>query len=255
MDKENIKMLILGIGLILILAYLTAFSISRSPIDLLWISIGLFIFVCGFYRESIYFYLAIFCVNLVQWAILIYICLFNQIYMILDFYFFLVGVAWITIILVKQIYQNRFNAYNNGEKPLSETISSGITWNLKQVFLVILGVLVILGCLISLFMSQLQTEILYALYYCSLGIMMVIYGCYLQINKIQMSLSYFGMMSSIIIFQWMFIFFIVFIEMITRSALSRDVDIIVFITFMISSQFLFQIRRSNMKYLGRYRER
>jgi len=78
-----------------------------------------------------------------------------------------------------------------------ETVRSEVKWNRKQTALVLLGIIVCFAFLIIFFLFK----YLLSLYFSLIGTMIIIYGYYLEINKIKMSFKYLLLMLSVIIIQ------------------------------------------------------
>lgn len=251
LDNKNVMIIILGLTVIFI--FLINFLQYKYYIDLFFISIGIFTAICGSYivdgqiKEAISSYIAFFGVNLLQWIILIYIFLINQTHITNFFYLLLIGVTTITIIILVQFYKSRFNPIRRKKSSKTKNNSDFILIkNYKQIFTLIFGIIITLGCLISIFYSK----FLYASFYVLFGVMMIIYGTYIELNKKQMSFNYFILMVILILLQWMLVLYLGYYLRLD----SDEISIPFFIIFIVSSYFFFQIRESNMKYIGRYRK-
>jgi hypothetical protein len=245
--------MIIILGLMIIFIFLINFLQYKYSIDLFFISIGIFTAICGIYivdgqiKEAISSYIAFFGVNLLQWIILFYIFLINQTHIPNFFYLLLIGLTTITITILVQFYKSRFNPVRRRKVSKYKDNSDFILIkNNKQIFIIIFGIIITLGCLISIFYSK----FLYASFYVFFGVMMIIYGTYIEFNKKQMSFNYFIVMVILILLQWMFILYLGYYLRLD----SGEISIPFFFTFIVSSYFFFQIRESNMKYIGRYRK-
>jgi hypothetical protein len=200
---DNVRIFVVVIGLSLSIIFLFYFIQSSSPLDLFWVSLGLVLMFCGVYiadqkiTENKIAYVGFCGVNVLQWGILIYIYFFNQVYMTMIFYLMLIAVSLFTINLIGEFFNIPLFSFNKDKKD-SKNVISGVTWNWKQIVLVLLGIIVIFACLIIFFLFK----SFLALYFCPIGIMMVIYGYYLEINKIKMSFNYLTLMVAVILFQY-----------------------------------------------------
>jgi len=119
---------------------------------------------------------------------------------------------------------------------------------LKQIAVFLLGILVIFAGLICF----VQFESLLWIYFSLFGIMMIIYGYYLEINKVEMSFKYFILMTSVIIIQYIVTLIIWRFD---SSITSDESDFLSILTLIIGANLIYQVRRSNMKYFGMYREK
>ncbi len=247
---SNVRIFVMVIGFALSFFFLFYFFQSGSPLDLFWTSIGLLLFICGFYIEdhqiterSLIFWFS--GVNVFQWTILVYIYFFNRVYMTIDFYLMLIAVSLFTISLFGRFFHIPLFSFNNDKK--IETVRSGVTWNRKQTVLVLLGIIVCFAFLIIFFLFK----SFLSLYFSPIGIMIIIYGYYLEINKIKMSFKYLLLMLSVIMIQVILAFFLRSIHIILYDEMWN----LLLIPGLILTYLFLQIRRSDMKYIGIYREK
>jgi hypothetical protein len=257
-DNSNIFVLLIGIAVIL------GFLFSLFPFgyffNIWWVSIGLVFLIYGFYMEKqdsegdITYkfkdkiaYVWLFGVNIFQWAVVIYIYFFNRVFMNIGFYYMLIGSSLFTLCIVGQFYYIPYFSINN-DKKVTESVRNENRWNWKQIVAFLFGVLVVFAGLISF----IQSESLLGLYFSLFGIMMIIYGYYLEINKVEMSFKYFILMTSVIIIQYIVTLIIWRFD---SSITSDESDFLSILTLIIGANLIYQVRRSNMKYFGMYREK
>lgn len=257
-DNPNIFVLLIGIAVILgSLFNLFPFSYF---FNIWWFSVGLIFLIYGFYmekqdsEEDITYkfkekiaYVWLFGVNIFQWSVVIYIYFFNQVFMSIEFYYMLIGSSLFTLGIIAQFYYIPYFSINN-DKKVTESVRNKNRWSLKQIIAFLLGIIVSFAGLISF----VQSESLLWLYFSLFGIMMIIYGYYLEINKVEMSFKYFILMASVIIIQYIVTLIIWRFDI---SITSDESSFLSILTLIIGANLLYQVRRSNMKYLGVYREK
>lgn len=257
---DNSNIFVLLIGIVVILGSLFGLFPFGYFFNIWWVSVGLVFLVYGFYMENqdlegnITYkfkeeiaYVWLFGVNIFQWAVVIYIYFFNQVFMNIEFYYMLIGSLLFTLCFIAQFYYIPYFSIYNDKKVIVSVRNKNI-WSLKQIVAFLLGVLVSFVGLICF----VQSESLLWLYFCLFGIMMIIYGYYLEINKVEMSFKYFILMISVVIIQYIVTLIIWRFD---NSITSDESSFLSILTLCIGSSLLYQVRISNMKYFGMYREK
>ena len=250
MENSNRLMLILGVTISF--AFLLGFIKYSYPFYLFWVSLGLVLIICGFYLQFQEFkdkiaYFLILCVILFQWTIVVYIYFFSPIYINTDFYLMFIVSAFCTISFIAQFFNIPFCPFNEYKKSVGEGIGD-IKWTWNQTVLILLGLLVFFVSSISYIIFN----SLLCLYFSLFGVMIIIYGYYLEINKVKMSFKYFLLMSSVIITQYVLCWVIWKFDSTFNSG---ERDVISFITICVGSSLYLQVARSDMKYFGMYRKK
>ena len=250
---QYIKLLMLLLGVTFIFGSLITFVQNNYyPFYLYWVSFGLILFISGYYADvqkikdkmiNVFFG-----VNIFQWAIVLYIYFFNSVYINFDFYYMILLSVLFTIGIIAYFYNIPFFSYKEHKKGSRENIGNNLTFTWKQTALVVLGVIVSFVCLIS----YLVFNYLLILYFSLFGVMMIIYGYYLEINKIHMSFKYFILMISVIVAQIILVWSSWKFDNIINS---DEREFIQYITVSIGVYLLWQILNSDMKYFGMYRKK
>jgi len=213
--------ILLGIGITL--GFLASYLWSNSLLDIFNMSIGIMVLIIGFYNENKKnnYLIALFCVNIIQWFILIYIY-YNHITKT-EFYYYLIGALLFTIVLADQVRKNNRKA-------------EVINLKDKRSFLLFTGIVIIIGCLAG-FIAYLSFIFLYGV---TLGLMTIIVGFYYEDNKLNVSNNYAKVMGFVLILQWLiFIFFF-------RQFSGEDLVNAISFSMMITIYFLIQIHNISL---------
>ncbi len=241
MDKNKFILILIGIGITLF--FLASYLWLKSPLDIFNVSIGVMVILFGFYNEDkkVNYLAALFCVNIIQWFILIYIFYYNSVYKTTEFYYYLIGALLFTIVLVNQIRKNIKSPEN------SRNTKINILKDKTKLILLFMGVIIIIGCLTG-FIAYYAPIFLYG---CTLGLMAFIYGFYREDKKVNVSVNYAVAMGSVFILQWFIIGYFIF----THQFSGDDFVTSVSFSIMITLFFLIQIRESDLKYIGKMRKK
>lgn len=243
LDKLNILML--SFGIIIIIGFLYGFFLSKNLFDLLYVSVGFALVIGGYYVKDrkikdIIAYFFLFILNIFQWSILLYVYFFKEVYLTEYFYFSLFVVLGFSIMIIDQFTKRSSMSSEMKNIIFNKGIGNKrIKNSSKRIVIIGLGLLVTFGFLLHF----LVTNALYGLYFFSWGVIMVIYGYYLEINKVEMSFNYFIIMLAAILFQLILVFVV------------HEIQIFGYFTALMLFEFLFKIRRSNMKYFGKYQKK
>lgn len=190
MDINKVLIVFIGIGIILysVVSYLW----FKSFLGIFNCSLGVMVFIFLLYNndKKIGYLMVLFSVNLFQWLFLIYVFFNNLIYVKTDFYHVLLGAPFFTLVLVNQIRKNHIKPHENTK--------INILKDKKRLMLLIIGGIIIIGCLASF-------KVYYApifLYGATLGLMAFIYAFYKENRKVNVSSHYAVAMGSVLIVQW-----------------------------------------------------
>lgn len=241
MDKNKLILILLGIGAFLLC--LVSFLAYNSPLDLFNCTVGLMIIVLGFYQEDkkINYLVALACVNIFQWLILIYIAYNNQIYVNRIYFYYLIGALLFTTTLIIQIRKSDMKYFGNNQKANNSTLLI----NKAKLALIFTGVIIIIGGLAGFIMYKSSIY----LFGSTLGMMTFIYGFYRKDKKVNVSVNYSVAMVCTLIFQWLIIACTI------GQASTEDIATAFSFSMTITILFYIQIRESDLKYIGRMRKK
>jgi len=286
--KYIYKFIAILIGVALIIGFLASFLQTRSPIDLLIITIGMIMVIVGFYiqgekiNETVTYFAAVSVVNVFQWLIVIYILLFmNQINLPMDFLIVLAFAPVTTITLLNQIRTSDLKCFGNRQKANKDVILSDkmkrILDDKAKIVLIFAGFVIMLVFFASFLFSRSPVE----LFGSSVGLMVIIWGFYREgenietppnytpglsqnryyreSKKVNVTVTYFLVMFGVLISQWLIMYYISFIYQFyvpyevykcEWAFLPYTFTISFFATFL----FYVQIRESDLKYIGKKRK-
>lgn len=240
MEKNrNLKSISIFIGIVIILLFSASFSLSNSPLDLLFITMGIAAIVNGFYSqnekyfEKIAYFLVMFGVNLFQWLLVINIIFINRI-QLTNYTLFVLAVApVITLYLINQILKNdlKYSGNNLNKDVILADRMKGI--------LISSGIVIMIICLAGFALS---ISPIY-LYGSSIGMIALVYGYYRENKKLNITLNYFLAMSFLILLQWLVLIFLL------RSVYaSSEIQYNLSFTFslLLTSFYFDQIRNSHL---------
>lgn len=194
MDEDKTLIAICGIGIIL--TFLIIYLRSNSTFFLICITLGIMTLIYGFFSEdstvkvTVSYVLAMFCVIVVQWFLVIYI-FYNSLY-IGDFYLSLIIALLSTMYIVNQIRNKYFKS--------TEIITLKDNKKLKLVFI---GLIIIIGSLAG-FDVYCDPIFLYGI---TLGLMVSIFGFYHNGKKVKVSWTYAIIMIFLLILQFSVLFY------------------------------------------------
>jgi hypothetical protein len=253
---NKLKLILMFIGFAIIFGCLASFLQSKSPLDIFLITVGMMTAIFAFYIEgekvvvAVNYFVAMFCVNIFQWFILIYIFFINPVYITKIFFYFLVGALLLTITLIIQIHRNNLKYLGNSQKTSKKVRSNDkikLMLNDKtKTILIFAGILILFGCLASF----LQSKSLLELFFSSIGMIIIIYGFYRGDKKVAVAVNYFVAMFCVNIFQWFILIYILFVSQIY---VWDDVSYALMFTFFFTFFLYMQLRESDMKYIGKRR--
>ncbi len=251
---NNNKAIFLLIGIGITLYSLASYLGSKSPLDLFNGSLGVMVILFIFYNEDnkINYLTALFCVNIFQWIILIYVFFNNPVYMKTYFYFLLIGAPLFTIVLVNQIRKNHLKPHEKAKISMST--------DKKKLILLFTGAIIIIGSLAG-FIVYYAPIFLYGI---TLGLMTFTYGFYHEDKKVNVSKrhdianaltkdvnvtrNYAVAMSSLLILQ------VIILCYFFRQISTDDWANAFSFSIMIAIFFSIQIGRSNLKFFGEEKE-
>jgi hypothetical protein len=287
MDKNtnNLKIILIFIGFAAIFLFLTRYLESKSPLDILFITMGLMAIITGFYLkgekiiETVTYFGVMSFINIFQWLIVIYILFISQIVITSYILIFLAIAPAMSIILINQIRRSNLKYLGNRQKTNKDVILIDkiklILMDKTKVILIFVGIVIMLLCLASFLQSKSPLE----LFGTSVGIMVIVYGfyhnnkknkttppdyspgmsrssIYRASKKVNITTNYFFIMSGVLIFQWLIFCYIAFIyqayvpDEVYRSEVN-GVPFAFSITMLATFFFYIQIRESDLKYIGR----
>ncbi|MBP1945874.1 hypothetical protein [Methanobacterium petrolearium] len=275
MDKNNsiLKVVTILLGIGIIIGFLIIFLNSRSPLDMLFISMGLMVVIIGFHTQgveinkTITYFVAMGTVNVVQWLIVAYtLCFMGQIRLYGDFLIILMIAPLMSISLANQIHKKSLKSHEN-ENITSDKMKGRLDDKVRVV-LTSIGFVIMLVCLWSFIFSKSPLE----LYGSFIGIMAIIWGFYRDKNNktssdytpgmshlkmyresknIKVTVNYSLAMGIVLIFQLLIICYII----IYYQSEIQGIPFVLFITFWATFYFYVQIRESDLKYIGKRRKK
>lgn len=262
-NKSNLKVISIVIGITLIFGFLASFLQSTSPLDILFISMGIMMIIIGFYilsEKTVTYFVAMFAVNAFQWLIVSYTILFiNQVHLSGNFLVVLAIALVMTISLIIQKRRSNEGSLANNHKTKNMAVN-------KKAILISAGFLILIIFLTSFIFHWFLLE----LYFSSVGLMIVVYGLYWddkklsysdytpgmshlaiyrEVKNINVTVNYFLAMTSVLIFQLLIIYYITFYY----KAELDGIPFILIFTFWATFYFYVQIRESGLKYIGKRR--
>jgi len=272
MDKNTgLKAMLIFIGVTTILLFLGVFLQSRSPLDLLYITIGIMTIIWGFYiegekfNETAAYFVVMFGVNLLQWLIFIYIVFSSQIHITLYILIVLAIAPGMTIILINQLRRSDLKYLGNRENTNKDVIlidkMKSMSNDKTRFILIFVGIVIMVVSLTSFSQSRSPLE----LFGSSVGVMVIIWGyyregkkdathyspgmsrgsIYRESKKINVTTNYFFAMASVLVFQWLIICYIAFIH---PSPVPDPGDPIAVAFALLSTMYFYiQIRESDLK--------
>jgi hypothetical protein len=277
-DLDKIKWILVFSGFVLILMFLARYFESKSPLDLFYLTMGILAIIWGFhvkdeFKGTATYFVAISCVNIAQWLILVYILFISKIYVTNDL-FTLALAPIVTISLIIQIRTSDLKYIGNPQKTNKDVILADklkkLLNNMGKIILKSLGILIILFCTVSFLFSRDPIE----LYGSLVGLMVFVYGYFREnknvmppnyapgmyrksifvreSSKIKVTTDYFLAMLGVILAQWLFLVYIIGIY--PNYPSTDNVAWAFTITTMITMYFYMQIRESDFKYIGRMRK-
>ncbi|AUB54877.1 hypothetical protein BK007_01820 [Methanobacterium subterraneum] len=273
MDK--IKILLLFAGIIVILESLASFLQFRSPLDLLFITMGMIAAINGFYikdkeiNETIAYFVIMCIINWSQWLILIYILFINGVYATSEIFILTIAPAMTLFLINRIIKYPRNNQKINNSRILDDKIKLILKDKIRFI-MIFVGILLIFICLGSFLFSKNPVELFFTL----VGAMAIIYGYYREdekvkvlppnyskgmsrnfiyrdIKKVKVTPNYFVAMFFLFLLQWLILGIIVFVypAYVTKEVLLSDVNYIAgaFCFAILASTFFFiQIQESKL---------
>lgn len=173
---NNNKAILIFIGIGITLYSLASYLGSKSLLDIFNGSLGVMVILFSFYNEDkkINYLMALFCVNIFQWLIWIYVFFNSLVFIKTDFYFYLISAPFVTIVLFNQIRKNHIKTKISMLK------------DKKKLVLLFTGVSIIIGSL-ACFIVYYAPVFLYGV---TLGLMAFIYGFYHKDKKVNVSVKY-----------------------------------------------------------------
>lgn len=232
---DKIKWILLFSGFVIIVMFLGRYFESKSPLDLFYLTMGILVIIWGFYVKDEFkgtatYFVAISCVNIVQWLILIYILNINR--DVADL-FTLALAPVVTITLIIQIRTSDLKYIGNPKKTNKDVLMADklkkLLNTMGKLILKSVGVLIILFCMVSFLFSRDPLE----LYGSLVGLMVLVYGYFREnknvmppnyapgmhhnslfvreSSKIKVTTDYFLAMSGVLLSQWIFLVYILFI--------------------------------------------
>lgn len=267
-NKGNLKVISIFMGAVIIFGFLASYLHSTSPLDLLFITIGIILVITGFYiqnEKTLTYFGAMAAVNVFQWLIVIYTLLFiGQIYPFADFLIFL-SIAPLTTIFIHNRRSGQ-NSLDNHQKRKKDTV---LTEKIRVV-LISVGFFVIVVFLVSFIFSGSPLE----LFCSSVGLLIIVYGfyrvgkenigatieytpgvshlaMYRESKNVNVTVIYFLAMTGILISQLLIIFYIAAYYPVEQ----RDMPGMFIVTFFATFFFYMQIRESDLKYIGKKKEK
>lgn len=282
---DKIKWILLFLGFVIIVMFLGRYFESKSPLDLFYLTMGILVIIWGFYVKDEFkgtatYFVAISCVNIVQWLILIYILNINR--DVADL-FTLALAPVVTITLIIQIRTSDLKYIGNPKKTNKDVLMADklkkLLNTMGKLILKSVGVLIILFCMVSFLFSRDPLE----LYGSLVGLMVLVYGYFREnknvmppnyapgmhhnslfvreSSKIKVTTDYFLAMSGVLLSQWIFLVYILFIYPTYVPAEHMQTYFADYlswaftITMMVTMFFYIQIRESDFKYIGKMRKK
>lgn len=280
MDNRSIlKVVVILTGVISILLFFGHFLQTNSSLDLLYISIGMMVFVFGIYtggdeflNETTSYFLAMFCINMFQWLILIYSLFFSR-YVTGDI------IAWIivplfTVSLIYRLHKGGLKYLKKDQKTNKGSLLINkiklVFKDIKQFIIISAGFLIMIICLGSFLFSRSPVE----LYTGSVGMMIIVYGffredvkvkvappkyspgmsrdfIYHDVKKVKVTIPYFFIMFSVILSQWLILYYflVIYPSYVSQEVFRANLEYISWgfvITFFSTQYFYIQIRESHL---------
>lgn len=275
MDQKNsiLKVVTILLGIGIIIGFLISFLNSRSPLDMLFISMGLMMVIVGFFIQGVEinktntYFAAMGTVNMVQWLIIAYtLCFMGQLRLYGDFLIILMIAPLMSISLANQIHKKGPKSHEN-ENTTSDKMNEVLDDKLRVV-LISIGIVMMLVSLWSFIFSKSPLE----LYGSSIGIMTIIWGFYRDKNNetssdytpdmshlgmyhesknIKVTVNYSLAMGIVLIFQLLIIFYII----LYYHSEIQGIPFVLFITFWATFYLYVQNRESDLKYIGKRRKK
>ncbi|MGB9978379.1 hypothetical protein [Methanobacterium sp.] len=184
---DNNKALLIFVGIGIILYSLVSYLGSKSPFNIFNCSLGVMVILFVFYNEDkkISYLMALFCVNILQWFISVYILVNNPVYKTTDYYYYSIGALFFTLVLINLIRINHLK------------IKTSMLKDKKKLMIQLIGVIIIISCLTG-FIAYYYHLFLYGI---TLGLMAFIYGFYYENRKVNVSVKYVRDMVSVLVLQ------------------------------------------------------
>lgn len=273
-DLDNIKWILIFVGFVFILIFLGRYFESKSPLDLFYLTIGMLAIIWGFYVKEDFkgtstYFVAILCVNIIQWLILIYILFISP--DVTDL-LILALAPIVTLSLIFQIRRSDLKYIGNPQKTNKDAIfvnkMKRMLGNKAKIFYTSIGVLIILVCSASFLFSKSPLE----LYGSLVGLMVFVYGyyrdgfdgnkpnyspgmshnsIYREVKNVNVTVNYFLAMFGVIMSQWLIICYFIFIYpvYVPHEVYLSDVyglSWAITISFFATFYFYIQIRESHL---------
>ncbi|AXV38986.1 hypothetical protein [Methanobacterium sp. BAmetb5] len=203
--NNNIKFIPIILGIIVILLFSASFSQSNSPLDLLFITMGIIVFIPGVssrnekFLEKIIYFGVMFGINLFQWLLVINILLISKIPLTIYTLFVLAVVPMVTIYLINQILKSDLK-YLEKNQNKDAIMTDRIKW-----ILIFVGITILIICLIGFALSLSPIY----LYGSSVGMLLIVYGYYRENKKLNITRNYFLTMSFLFLLQWIVLIFLI----------------------------------------------
>ena len=184
---NNNRALLIFIGIGIILYSLVSYLGSKSPFNIFNCSLGVMVILFVLYNEDkkINYLTILFYVNIFQWFISVYILFNNPVYKTINYYYYLMGSLFFTLVLVNLIRINHLKIKTNMLKYK------------KKLMIQLIGVIIIISCLTS-FIAYYYPIFLYGI---TLGLVAFIYGFYYEDRKVNVSTKYVRDMVSVLVLQ------------------------------------------------------
>ncbi len=276
-DQDKMKWILIFAGFVFILISFARYSEYKSLIDIFNLTIGMMCIIWGFFIKKEFkvtttYLVVISCMTIIQWLILIYILFISKVYVTNDL-FILAFAPLVTISLIIQIRTSDLKYIGNPKKTNKDVIFADKfkkILNIKgKTLLISAGFLITIVCLGSFIISRNPVELLVS----SVGLMLIVYGYYREntivmppdyaagfsskslfyrgTSKIRVTAGYFLAMTSVLLFQWIILYFIYFIYLhyVSTEVFNSELYMASYVTFytMMTTFFYFiQIRESHL---------
>lgn len=270
--NKYIKFIIFFVGVILIVSFLWDFLLSKSPLDLLFISMGLMAIISAFYyeadenalNETITYFMAMLGVNVFQWLIFAYILYISRFHITLGDLIVLAIAPVMTISLTGGLLKNYY--LKNGQTYKSIIMNEKLKLLLQdksKALLIFVGIILSLGFLVGFILY----ESFFALFGSSVGLMIIIYGLYREdkkvkvrsdyspsmahnyiyrdVKRVKVTPTYFFAMLLVLLLQWLIIYYLLIFVPHTKDN-SNIMGIALTFTFICTMYFYIQIRESHL---------
>lgn len=270
--NKTIKFIMFAIGIILIITFSGHFLQSKSPLDLLFISMGLMAIISAFYyetdentlNETIAYFVAMLGVNVFQWLIFAYNLYISQFHVTLSDFIILAIAPAMTISLTGRLYKTHYLKNNQTNKAIINDKLKLLLEDKSKILLIFVGIVLSLGFLVGFVLY----ESFFALFGSSVGLMIIIYGLYREDKKIKVARSdyspgmahnyiyrdvkrvkvtptYFFAMLLVLLLQWLIIYYLLI--SVPRTEDNSNIMGFVFTnTFICTMYFYIQIRESHL---------